>query len=57
MFREGVEFITEKNKPSEFPLTYTYPEEVKQVYLHTDKFRVQIETLIKETSLASAKHR
>ncbi|KAK3101488.1 hypothetical protein FSP39_003983 [Pinctada imbricata] len=52
--KEGVEFMTEKNRPKEFPLAYTYPEEVQRLYLETDKFKVQIDALVKETNLSSA---
>lgn len=56
--REGIKFITEENKPTEFDLDYIYPYEVEEEYIKAEgKWNDLIDQLIAETSLTVPPHR
>lgn len=55
--RPGIEFITEENSPRIFPLTYTYPKEVQEVYLHQQKFDPVLDKLKAETAFLKPPYR
>ena len=58
IFRDGIEFITPENKPSEYSLTYAYPYKVEQEYLQAEsKWNNIVDGLIAETSLTVPPHR
>ena len=56
-FRPGVMFTTEENSPKTFPLTYTYPAEIEEIYLKQKKFDPLIDQLITETQLMRPPYR
>ncbi|CAG2243725.1 Polyamine deacetylase HDAC10,Histone deacetylase 6 [Mytilus edulis] len=55
--RSDVKFNKEENESNMFPLTYTYPEEVQEVYLLQKKFDPIIDQLIAETALLRPPYR
>ncbi|XP_045164142.2 histone deacetylase 6-like isoform X1 [Mercenaria mercenaria] len=56
--KDGIVFDTPENKPSEYPLTYTYPYNVEQEYIQAEsKWNSTIDSLIAETSLTVPPHR
>ncbi|XP_052061653.1 histone deacetylase 6-like isoform X3 [Mytilus californianus] len=55
--RSDVKFNEEENDSKMFPLTYTYPEEVKEVYFLQKKFDPIIDQLIAETALMRPPYR
>lgn len=52
--REGVEFVTPDNRPSEYEIMGCYPQQSKDTI---QKFSRQIGRLVAETSLTKAPHR
>jgi len=52
--REGVEFVTLDNRPSEYEIMGCYPQQSKDTI---QKFSCQIRRLVAETSLTKAPHR
>jgi hypothetical protein len=50
-------FTTEENSPKTFPLTYTYPAEIEEIYLKQKKFDPVIDQLITETQLMRPPYR
>lgn len=55
--KPGIKFITEDNKPKVYPLTYTFPEEVKEFYLSQKMLDPVIDQLIAETQLMRPPYR
>lgn len=55
--RSDVKFDKEENDSKMFPLTYTYPEEVEEVYFLQKKFDPIIDQLIAETALMRPPYR
>ena len=58
IIRDGIEFKTPENKPSEYSLTYAYPYKVEQEYLQAEsKWNNIVDGLIAEISLTVPPHR